>query len=154
MPRAIPSWCAEGITGLVGQAGWPYLVEMLGSQSKYAREAATIALGRLGVEDTFGNLEEIAFRDSSDVVRCAALGALGRSGNAHAVRELLQFLQSEAIEVRSAAALALVEAGEGSLTTLRQALSLTDSRTRETFFSILGRTRDGRARKLLLQLSE
>lgn len=152
-PRAIPSWCAEGIIGLVGQAGWPYLAEMLGSEDEYAREASAIALGRLGVRDTIGNLEAIAFRDSSYIVRCAALGALGRWGNGEAIRELLQFLRWDALEVRSAAALALVEAGEGSITALEEALSLADSHTQETFLSLLERAGTGRARNLLKQLS-
>jgi len=146
-PRAMPTWCAGGIVSLLGQAGWPYLRSMLESGNAYSREAAVLALGRLGVSETMGEIEEIARHDSSGTVRCAGLGALGLLGSEEATGVLIELLSSSDDDVRSAAAFALIEIGESRVSLLSKALA--ENRKREQFLALLEKVGSKRARNLL-----
>jgi hypothetical protein len=150
-PRSQPTWCAEGIVDLLGQASWPYLQVMLHASCPYSREAAAVALGRLGLEETQSELHAIAFRDSSTVVRCAALGALGRMGSEEAVHELIELAGSPDPEIRVAAAAGLVEAGDIAMPLIAEWMKHASPELSRVLNAVRAAHRHREARKLLTQ---
>ncbi len=113
-PLALPTWCAEGIVDLFGQASWPYLAHMLRSSCPHAREAAAGAAGRVGARELREELDAIAFCDTVVTVRCAALAALARMGAHEAIERLVDLASSPDAATRRAAVVGLIEAGEAA----------------------------------------
>lgn len=151
MPRAVPTWCADGIVGLFGQASWPYLQVMLHAPCPFSREAAAIALGRLGLRETQDELHAIAFRDSSLEVQCAALGALGRMGSTEAIGRLLDVVGSVDADAQAAAAAGLVESGEAAIPLITQRLQHADPEIARILRTVLATPRGSQARNLLIK---
>ncbi|MCU0611468.1 MAG: hypothetical protein MUE60_06725 [Candidatus Eisenbacteria bacterium] len=147
-PRSLPTWCAEGIIDLMGQASWPYLVSMLKADCAYSREAAAVALGRLGLEEAHAELSAIAFRDSSLSVQCAALGALGRMGSQEAIERLLDLVDSHEAGVPVSAAGGLVEAGEAAIPLIEERQKRSGARSCRALEAVLELVRRGQARSL------
>ncbi|MBN1423098.1 HEAT repeat domain-containing protein, partial [Candidatus Fermentibacteria bacterium] len=148
-PRSLPAWCAEGIVDLFGQASWPYLRVMLQASCPYAREAAAVALGRLGRDEAHSELHAIAFRDTSAFVQCAALGALGRTGFHEAIPRLLDLLEAPEMEIKTAAASALVEMGEPVLPFIEGRMKRVGPDGSRTLAMVRDAVRRGEARNLL-----
>jgi HEAT repeat protein len=96
---------ADAIDGL-RQSGDPRAVELLrgalGDSSPYVRAIAVQAIGDLGVQEAYPDLEHLL---GDEEVRSGVLVALGRLGNPKALRPLLAGLRdSEPLDVQSAAA--------------------------------------------------
>lgn len=121
-PLAIPTWAAEGLVDLLGEASWPFLKALLQAPCPSARWAAATSLAQLSSPEAREWLLAIADRDTVPEVRCAALGALGRAGDEQAVRRLLAMVEHPSADVRLAAASALVEAGSQWLSLLEEHL--------------------------------
>jgi|GEM_PF-3178699 len=152
--RSIPFWCAEGVVSLLGQGSWPYLEQMLDANSPYVREAAAISLGNIGVNEVAERLRIVAQNDTDDLVRCAALGSLGRLGDTASFAQLIGYLDHGEVAVRSAAAASLVEGGEPALDAISSTRSELTRRQKEAAISVLTQIRNGRACSLLILFAD
>jgi HEAT repeat protein len=133
----------------IGAPAVPPLLHLLRSEDPLMEVAASV-LSRIGAAAVPGLLDAVS--DPSPIVQALAALSLGATGDDRAARPLVSLLDQANEDVRTTAATALAELGEGAVMPLAEALHSVSPTARSEAATALGEIGAGEALQPLLEV--